>query len=276
MPFSSIRNGYSFVPCVLPRYLTMRRRRVDTCSLHAVVEQDDAVGDVLLEPLARELALAALAGDDRGDALVLQPAKQAAQLRAQERLVGEAAEEGLERVEHHALGADRVDGKPEPQEQALEVVLAGFLDLACARCGRGRRRSCPRRSSSRGRSRASARSATRSSCVSSKAMNTPGSSNSSAPRSRNSMASSVLPQPAAPQTRVGRPRGRPPNVISSRPAIPVGAFANAPRGVLAREGIASGFPTLPISVMIFPTDSRRVGLQRKTSNVGTDDVFQSR
>ena len=33
MPSSSIRNGYSFVPCVVPRYLTMRSRRVDTWSI---------------------------------------------------------------------------------------------------------------------------------------------------------------------------------------------------------------------------------------------------
>jgi hypothetical protein len=96
---------------------------------HTVVEQDHAVGDVLLQPLAREASFAALAGDDRGDALVLQPAEEAPQLRAQQRLVGEAAEEGLERVEHHALGAHRVDRHPQPQEQAFEVVFAGLVDL---------------------------------------------------------------------------------------------------------------------------------------------------
>src|SRR5689334_191082 len=41
------------------------------------------------------------------------------------------------------------------------------------------------------------------------------------------MARSVLPQPAPPHTRVGRPRGSPPLVISSSPGIPVGAFGNA-------------------------------------------------
>src|SRR3712207_2273871 len=38
------------------------------------------------------------------------------------------------------------------------------------------------------------------------------------------MAKSVLPQPAPPQTSVGRPFGRPPWVISSKPPIPVGAL----------------------------------------------------
>src|SRR6185436_6411313 len=58
--------------------------------------------------------------------------------------------------------------------------------------------------------------------VSSKDMNTPGSLNCVAPRARNSAANSVLPQPAPPHTSVGRPRGNPPPVISSRPWMPVG------------------------------------------------------
>ena len=49
----------------------------------AVVEEDHAVGHVLLQPLARERTVALLAGDDGGDAPVLQPAEQPPQLRAQ-------------------------------------------------------------------------------------------------------------------------------------------------------------------------------------------------
>ncbi len=66
-----------------------------------------------------------------------------------------------------------------------------------------------------------------SSCVLSSNMTmTPGSSYSTAPRTMNSAASIVLPQPAAPQTRVGRPWGRPPSVISSSPRMPVGVLRN--------------------------------------------------
>src|SRR4051812_732568 len=61
--------------------------------------------------------------------------------------------------------------------------------------------------------------------VSSNVIKTPGSPNSVAPRIRNSVANSDLPQPAAPQTSVGRPAGTPPPVISSNPGIPVGAFS---------------------------------------------------
>ena len=97
---------------------------------HPVVEHDDAVGHVLLEALAGELPVALLAGDDRGDAPVLEPAEQPPQLRAQDRLVGEAAEQGLDGVEHDPLGLDAVDRVAEPHEQPLEVVVAGLLDLA--------------------------------------------------------------------------------------------------------------------------------------------------
>jgi hypothetical protein len=39
------------------------------------------------------------------------------------------------------------------------------------------------------------------------------------------MAKRVLPQPAEPQSKVGRPLGKPPSVISSSPAMPVGHFS---------------------------------------------------
>ena len=97
---------------------------------HPVVEQDDAVGDVLFEAVAGERALAPLAGDDGGNALVLQPAEQPAQLGAQDALVRQAAEQGLQGVEDDAPGADRVDGVAQADEQPVEVVLAGLLDLA--------------------------------------------------------------------------------------------------------------------------------------------------
>src|SRR4030095_7261174 len=61
-------------------------------------------------------------------------------------------------------------------------------------------------------------------------MKTPGSWNSTAPRRRNSAASRVLPQPAPPHTKVGRPRGKPPSVISSKPLMPVGHLGKRAAG----------------------------------------------
>ena len=95
-----------------------------------MVQHDDAVGDVLFQALAGERALTALAGDDRRDPLVLEPAEQPAQLGAQDGGVGQAPEERLDGVEHDAPGADRVDGMAQADEDAFEVVLARLLDLA--------------------------------------------------------------------------------------------------------------------------------------------------
>src|SRR3954449_7532791 len=67
-------------------------------------------------------------------------------------------------------------------------------------------------------------------------MNTPGSSNCVTPFTRNVSAKSVLPQPAAPHTSDGRPVGRPPKVIASKPVIPVGALGSM-AGNVASSGI---------------------------------------
>ena len=128
-PSSSIRNGYSFVPCVEPRYLTTRSRREEIWSLDAMVEHDDAVGDVLFQSLARQRRFAAFAGDDGRHAFVLQPAKQAAQFGAQDERIGQAGEERLDGIQHDALGADRVDGMPEADEQSFQIVFAGLFDF---------------------------------------------------------------------------------------------------------------------------------------------------
>ena len=222
MPSSSIRNGYSLVPCARAAVLDHAQPPGRDLVVDAVVEQDHAVGDVLLQALPGQRPVAALAGDDGRDPLVLQPAEQPPQLGAQDGLVGQAGEERLERVEDDPLGADRVDRVAEADEQPLEVVLAGLLDLAPVDLDVIDDELLLGDELGRGRSRGSGRSAASSSAVSSKAMKTPGSPNSAAPRTRNSMPKSVLPQPAPPQTSVGRPRGSPPPVISSRPGMPVG------------------------------------------------------
>ena len=71
-----------------------------------MVEKDDAVGDVLLEALTRERVDAALAGDDGGDAALLQPGEQTPQLGAQDAGIAESGKERLDGVEHDAARAD--------------------------------------------------------------------------------------------------------------------------------------------------------------------------
>ena len=45
-------------------------------------------------------------------------------------MIWQARKERLERVENDTFCSNRVDGVPEPNEQAVKVVFAGFLDLA--------------------------------------------------------------------------------------------------------------------------------------------------
>ena len=95
-----------------------------------VIEQDDAVGDVFLKAMPGELLAAALGGDDGGDAFFFQPAEKPAQLRAQDGLFGQTGEEDLQGIQHHAFGADGVDGVAQPYEQTFEIVIAAFLGVA--------------------------------------------------------------------------------------------------------------------------------------------------
>ena len=185
------------------------------------VERDDAVGDVLLEALPGQGPFALLSGEDDGDALLLQPAQEPPQLRPQDGQVHQSREERFDGVEQHPLGTDGVDGVLEPDEEAVEVVLARLLDLVPlhrhelehqlllgdqpveveaerADVGGQLFRRFLEGDEDAGLA--------------------------TAPRTRNSRPRTVLPHPARPLTSVGRPRGRPPCVSSSSPAIPVGAF----------------------------------------------------
>jgi hypothetical protein len=76
------------------------------------------------------VSLSLLAGDERGDLLVLKPAEEAAEFGPKDRLVGEAGEERLNGVQHDPLRADAVDRCAQPDEEAFEIILSGLVDLA--------------------------------------------------------------------------------------------------------------------------------------------------
>ena len=95
----------------------------------AVIEQNDAIGNIFFQAVARQCAVAALGGDDGRHALVLEPAEQPAQLRAQDALVMKSGEQVLDGVEHHPLGVNRIDGGANADEQTFQIVVAGFLNL---------------------------------------------------------------------------------------------------------------------------------------------------
>jgi hypothetical protein len=102
-----------------------RRRLLDD----AVVEHDHAVRDVLLDSISGQRSLAAFAGDDRGNAALLEPTQQPTQFGTHDRGVGERSVEVLQRVEHHSFGAHLVDRRAEAYEQRLEIPLAGLGDI---------------------------------------------------------------------------------------------------------------------------------------------------
>ena len=95
----------------------------------AMVEQDHAVGDVLLETVARQRVFAAFAGDDRRYAERFQELKQPPNLGAQNCRVRETGEQRLDRIEHYPLRADRLDRILQPDEKSFEVVLARLGDF---------------------------------------------------------------------------------------------------------------------------------------------------
>jgi len=64
IPSSSIRNGYSFVPWVEPRYLTTRQTARRNRFGDPVIEQNDAIGNIFFQTVPRQRARAALGGYD--------------------------------------------------------------------------------------------------------------------------------------------------------------------------------------------------------------------
>ena len=126
-----IRNGYSLVPWTTAAVLDHPQSTGGELLGDPVVEHHHAVRDVLLDPEPGELAVdvAALTGDDRGQVVVLEPAEEPAELAAHDGLVGQRAEEQLDRVEHDTPGADLGDGAGQPDEEPLEVEAAGLDEL---------------------------------------------------------------------------------------------------------------------------------------------------
>ena len=129
IPLRSIRNGYSLVPWLEPRYLTIRSRRVEIWSSYTVVQRDDAIRYVFFQPLSGQRVDAALARDHGGDAALLEPRKQPAELGAQHGGIAQAREQRFDRVEDDAPGADRLRAWSRRMNSAFQIVLAGLLDF---------------------------------------------------------------------------------------------------------------------------------------------------
>ena len=195
----------------------------------AVVEHDDTVRHVFLDAMARQRP------SPRSPVMTaVTPRslrKRTGRANSDRRIdvFANAPNSVLDRVDHHSLRSNRVDRRTETKKQAVEIPVARLLHVAVHQ----RHVVEHQRPSASSWARSNPSDATfdrRSSMVSSNATNTPGSSNSGIPRTRNSIAISVLPHPAGPQTSVGRPRGRPPPVTSSSPLMPVGVLSRFGNG----------------------------------------------
>src|SRR4051812_42835115 len=88
-----------------------------------VAEDDDVVGDELLDAVAGDLAVLVdpLSREEHRDTESLELRRDPEQLRTQDGLVGVLDEEGVQRIEGDPRGADLRDGALDPREQAAQV-----------------------------------------------------------------------------------------------------------------------------------------------------------
>jgi len=98
-------------------------------AFQAMIEHDDAIGDILFQPLACQRGFAPLSGDDGGYAFLLEPAEQAPYFGAYDKRTAQGGEERLDRIQHHAPRADGINREPQTNEKAFQVILARLLDL---------------------------------------------------------------------------------------------------------------------------------------------------
>nr|QMS47978.1 hypothetical protein WG33_0177 [uncultured bacterium] len=80
--------------------------------------------------MTRERSVTPLRRDDGRHAALLEPAKEPTQLGTHNERVGKRGKKRIKGVDENALGANGVDCRAEPQEQAFEIVFSGFLDFA--------------------------------------------------------------------------------------------------------------------------------------------------
>src|SRR5579884_139193 len=95
-----------------------------------MIEQDHAIGYVLLQTMSRKRpARAGFGGDHGGDALLLEPPKQPAQFGTNDGFIWKSSKEHLNGVENQALGADTSNSVFYAHKKTGEVVFSGFFKL---------------------------------------------------------------------------------------------------------------------------------------------------
>src|SRR6202790_4056466 len=96
-----------------------------------MVQDDHAVGDELLDAVPGQFVWPVpLGGNDRGQSFLLEPVEQAADFGAQDTWVWQIAEERFNGVQDDSPRPDPLGCIGNSNEEALEVILAGFPKLA--------------------------------------------------------------------------------------------------------------------------------------------------
>ncbi len=207
----------------------MRRRFSPSSTLRRIITLS-AMNSSTPNRATGSVVLGAFRGEQRRDAHRLQRPRDAEQLAAHDRLIGELREHRAERIDRHALRVHALDRALDAREQRAEVEAPTFdgldvRDRATRRRPRtalalprreippeaahvlcGCRRSIPRTSRARRAGPLRCR------------------------RRGTASASAVLPLPAVPETSVVRCFGRPPFAMTSKLAIPVGSFSTSSIG----------------------------------------------
>jgi hypothetical protein len=225
-PCAPIRNGYSFVPCRVPRYLSTRRRRVDVCSVtrwSRTITQSETYSSMpwrVSAPSPRSPVITAVTPRS-----LSQPNSRRSS--ARKMLTSSKAPNSVSIVSSttrlaptSSMAAPMRMNRPSRSQEPASCRSLGAR-FTWSITSRPSFCSCCRSNPM------DATFSTSSCTFSSNEMKTPGSPNSVIPRNRNSIASSVLPHPAGPHTSVGRPCGSPPPVTSSSPLMPVAALRRA-------------------------------------------------
>src|SRR5258706_8044985 len=94
-----------------------------------VIEEDDTISDVFLQAVTGEGAFASFAGDNGSNLFIFEPAEEAAEFSAQDALVRQGSEESFDGIQNDTFGANGLDGVVEADEEAFQIILAGFLNF---------------------------------------------------------------------------------------------------------------------------------------------------
>ena len=92
--------------------------------VHPVIQQNDAIGNVLLQAMTGVRVLSRLAGNDGRDFFLLQPSEKSLDLQAKNAGIGEARKERFNGIQNDAFGTNGINGMVQTNEQSLKIKVA--------------------------------------------------------------------------------------------------------------------------------------------------------